>query len=209
MKNRNILMSLVSILAVFISACGASSTPEPTPDIAAVRTSAASTVEARFTLTAAAFTPTPLPLPSETTAPEPTSTDTPEPVAQVTNVEGTTIALCDKYSWDVTTVDVNVPDNTVISPGKEFIKTWKIKNIGTCTWGEGYSIIFSYGDEMNGAAQPLTAAIAPGEEVEISVVFKAPDLPGFYQSFWTLQNPKGIAFQGTDGKVLYVLINVQ
>lgn len=202
-------LTLLLVCGLFLTACGASAIQEPTPDVFAVRTSAASTVEARFTLTAAAFTPTPPPIPSDTNTPEPTATETQEPVAQVTNAEGTTIALCDKYSWDVATVDVNVPDNTVMSPGQEFIKTWKIKNIGTCTWGEGYSIIYSYGDEMDGVAQALTAAIAPGEEVEVSVVFKAPDLPGSYQSFWTLQNPQGIAFQGNDGKVFYVLIDVQ
>lgn len=200
------------LIALLIGACGGSATQqplEPTPDVAAVRTSAASTVVSQFTLTAAAFTVTPPPPATNTQAPEPTATETQPPVAQVTNAEGTTIALCDKYSWEVATVDVNVPDNTVMSPGQEFVKTWKIKNIGACTWGEGYKMIYSYGDKMDGAAQALTAAIAPGQEVEVSVTFKAPALPGSYQSYWTLQNPKGIAFQGNDGKVLYVLITVQ
>ena len=199
------------LFALLIGACGASPTqaPEPTPDVAAVRTSAASTVVSQFTLTAAAFTPTPPPLPTETQAPEPTATATEPPIAEVTNAQGTTIALCDKYSWDVATVDVNVLDNTPMSPGQEFIKTWKIKNVGACTWGEGYKMIYSYGDKMDGAAQAFTAAVAPGEEVEVSVAFKAPNLPGSYTSYWTLQNPKGIAFQGNDGKPLYVLIIVQ
>jgi hypothetical protein len=199
------------LIALLIGACGASPTQasEPTPDVAAVRTSAASTVVSQFTLTAAAFTPTLPPPPTNTSLPTATATATQPPVAQVTNAQGTTIALCDKYAWDVNTVDVNVPDNTIMSPGQEFIKTWKIKNTGACTWGEGYKLIYSYGDKMNGAAQALTAAIAPGEEVDVSVAFKAPDLPGSYQSFWTLQNPKGVPFQGNDGKVLYVLIVVQ
>lgn len=205
------LLAVTLFIALLIGACGGSPTqpPEPTPDVAAVRTSAASTVVSQFTLTAAAFTPTLPPPPTNTPQPEPTATATEPPVAQVTNAEGTTIALCDKYAWDVATVDVNVPDNTVVSPGQEFVKTWKIKNVGACTWGEGYKMIYSYGDKMNGVAQPLTAAIAPSQEVEVSVTFKAPDLPGTYQSFWTLQNPKGIAFQGNDGKVLYVLVVVQ
>ncbi|NWG08285.1 MAG: hypothetical protein HXY35_16540 [Chloroflexi bacterium] len=201
-----------SIVALLIVACGspaATQPPEPTPDVAAVRTSAASTVVSQFTLTAAAFTPTQPPPPTNTAPPEPTATATQPPVAVVTNAEGTNIPLRDKYSWDVATVDVTVPDNTIMSPGQEFVKTWKIKNIGIGTWGEGYKMIFSYGDKMDGVAQPLTAAVAPGEEVEVSVAFKAPSLPGTYQSFWTLQNPNGVAFQGNDGKVLYVLIIVQ
>jgi len=199
------------LIALLIGACGASPTQpaEPTPDVAAVRTSAASTVVSQFTLTAAAFTVTPPPPPTDTQAPPPTVTETQPPVAIVTNAEGTNIPLRDKYSWDIATVDVTVPDNTIMSPGQEFVKTWKIKNIGIGTWGEGYKMIYSYGDKMGGVAQALTAAIAPGQEVEVSVSFKAPALPGTYQSFWTLQNPNGIAFQGNDGKVLYVLITVR
>jgi hypothetical protein len=200
---------LLLICALFLAACGPSTTPEPTPDVAAVRTSAASTVVSQFTLTAAVFTPTPPPPPTETSAPEPTATATEPPVAQVTNAEGTTIALCDKYAWDINTVDVNIPDNTMMAPGQEFTKTWKIKNIGSCAWGEGYKLIFSYGEKMTGEAQPLTAAIAPGQEVDVSVTFKAPDLAGTYFSFWTLQNDKGIPFLGNDDKALYVQIIVQ
>lgn len=197
------------IFALLLAACGSATTPEPTPDVAAVRTSAASTVVSQFTLTAAVFTPTSLPPPTETATLEPTATETELPVAVVTNAEGTTIPLTDKYSWDINTVDVNIPDNTVMTPGQEFTKTWLIKNIGIGAWGEGYKLIYSYGDKMSGVAQPLTAAIAPGEEVQVSVSFKAPDLPGTYFSFWTLQNAKGIPFLGNDNKALYVQIVVQ
>jgi hypothetical protein len=205
------LFFIVSIIATLLAACGPSATPvaEPTTDIAAIRTSAASTVVSQFTLTAAAFTPTPAPA-TETPTPEGTATQTSQPVAQVTNAEGTVVALCDKYSWDLGTVDVNVPDNTVMSPGQEFVKTWKIKNIGTCTWGAGYTMVYSYGDDkMSGTPQAFGAAIEPGQEVEVSVQFTAPDLPGTYTSYWTLQNPRGVAFQGNEGKVLYVQIVVQ
>lgn len=213
MKTR--LFFILFLIATLLVACGPSAaTPatEPTVDIAAIRTSAASTVVSQFTLTAAAFTPTPG-APTQTLTPETpegTATETTLPVAQVTNAEGTTVALCDKYSWDVSTVDVNVPDNTVMTPGQDFIKTWKIKNIGSCTWGAGYTMVYSYGDDkMSGQPQPFGAAIEPGQEVEVSVQFTAPDLPGTYTSYWTLQNPKGIAFQGNEGKVLYVQVVVQ
>jgi hypothetical protein len=205
------------IIAILIAACGPSATPgEPTPDVAAVRTSAAGTVVSQFTLTAAAFTPTTAPSTQMTDTPEAdtTPTETSLPVAQVTNAEGTTVALCDKYSWDPETVDVNVPDDTVMSPGQEFIKTWRIKNIGTCSWGEGYELVFSYSslpndDVLNGVAQPLAASIASQQEVEVSVQFTAPDLPGTYFSVWTMENPTDIAFLGNDNKALYVRIVVQ
>lgn len=204
---------LLLVCSLLISACAASPTPsEPTPDVVAVRTSAAQTVVAQFTLTAALFTPTlPPPLPTETTAAEPTATATAtQPVvAQVTNAEGTPIDLCDKYSWDVNTVDVNYRDNSAVAPGESFTKTWLIKNIGSCTWGEGYRMVFSYGERMGGQAVPLEAAIAPGQEVEVSVTFKAPDLAGTYFSSWTMQNALGIPFLGNDNKSLYVQVVVQ
>jgi len=205
-----VLPGCLLLITALLAACGGSATPsEPTPDVAAVRTSAASTVVSQFTLTAAAFTSTPLPPPSETATLAPTETATEPPVAQVTNAEGTTIALCDKYSWDVATVDVNIPDNTPMTPGQDFTKTWKIKNTGSCTWGAGYKLVFSYGDKMSGEAVALSAAIAPGEEVDVSVNFKAPDLAGTYFSSWTMQNAKGIPFLGNDNKSLYVQIVVQ
>lgn len=218
MKPRQIAILLLA--AALIAACGPSAAPAgPTPDVAAIRTSAASTVVSQFTLTAAVFTPvvrapTETQASAETSEPEATATVTTVPVAQVTNAEGTVVALCDKYSWDPETVDVNIPDNTPVSPGQDFVKTWKIKNIGTCTWGEGYEMVFSYSsspndDALNGVAQPLTAAIAPQQEVEVSVQFTAPDLPGTYFSVWTMQNDKGIPFQGNDNKALYVQVVVQ
>jgi len=70
-------------------------------------------------------------------------------------------------------------------------------------------MVFSYGEEMEGVAQPLGAAIAPGQEVDVSVQFTAPDLPGSYFSVWTLENAKGIPFQGNDNKALYVQVVVQ
>lgn len=201
------------VCALFLAACGSATTPEPTPDVAAVRTSAASTVVSQFTLTAAAFTPTLQPPPTETSAPEATATATAPAVAQATNAEGTPIDLRDKYSWDPLTVDVNIPDNTVMTPGQDFTKTWLIKNIGLGAWGDGYKLVYSYanpvGETMSGVAQPLTAAVATGQEVQVSVNFKAPDLPGTYTVYWTMQNPEGIAFQGNDNKVLYVQIIVQ
>lgn len=208
------LIVTVLLITLLIAACGSSATPagEPTPDVAAVRTSAASTVVSQFTLTAAAFTATqpPLPaLPTDTPQPNVTPTETTAPVAQVTNAQGTVVTLCDKYSWDPATVDVNIPDNTPMSPGQEFVKTWKIKNIGACTWGEGYKMVYSYGEKMKGVAQPLGAAIAPGQEADVSVQFTAPDLPGTYFSVWTLQNARGVPFQGNDNRALYVQIVVQ
>ncbi len=199
--------ALLLTAVLLLSACGGAPTPaEPTPDVAAVRTSAASTVEARFTLTAAAFTPTlPPPPPTDTPTPEPedTPTATSPVVAVVTNEQGTEVPLCDSLTF---VADVTVPDGTVMSPGQDFVKTWRVKNTGACPWGAGYVLAYAgYTTQMSGQFVPLTEVVQPGEEVEISVQFKAPDQVGEYVSAWTMKNPQGKTFP----QIVYVKIIVQ
>ena len=210
MKTKHIISLL--FIAAALAACAPATPVVPTPDISAVRTSAAYTVVAEFTLTAAAFTPTPSPIPpTATLEPTPLPTETPT-ITYATDPTmialGTPAALCDDYAFDIATLDVTIPDGTVMTPGQEFVKTWRIKNTGECTWGEGYTLIFSYGEKMNGQPAPLIAAVAPGEEVEVSVNFKAPDAIGEYTSAWQMVNPKGIPFGGKED-ILLVKITVQ
>src|SRR5690349_21676550 len=149
--NKNLLLTFV-LITTLATACGPSNTSgqEPTADVAAIRTSAASTVVSQFTLTAAAFTPIPS-QPTDTSATAATSTATQAPVAQVTNAQGTTVALCDNLAF---VADVNIPDGTSMSPGQDFLKTWRVKNTGSCPWGAGYKLVHAYGDDMSGQFQP-------------------------------------------------------
>ena len=207
------LSIITLIIASLIVACGASpeAPTEPTPDVAVVRTSAASTVVSQFTLTAAAFTPTSA-VPTNTSALEATlpaaatATATGAVIAQVTNASGTPEALCDSLTYDVATVDVNVPDNTVMSPGQDFIKTWKVQNNGSCEWAAGYVLAYAgYTDQMSGQFVALTDVVLPGEEVEVSVQFKAPAQAGTYLSAWQMRNPAGVTFE----EIVFVKIIVQ
>lgn len=202
-------------LAMLLAACAPATPVEPTPDVNAIRTSAASTVVAEFTLTAAFFTPTPQPLPTET----PTqqflpATETPAAIFTLdpTQAALTPDALCDDYSFDLTTLDVTIPDGTPMTPGQEFTKTWKIKNTGICTWDTNYKAIFSYSappnERMNAQPIPLAALVAPGQEVDVSVQFKAPSTAGEYTGYWQMVNAKGIPF-GTKDFILIVKIVVQ
>lgn len=210
MKLKQIVV--VPLFASLLVACGSPNTPaqEPTSDVAVIRTSAANTVVAQFTLTAAAFTPTPA-LPTDTAAPATTeapqettsaASATTPPVAQVTNAQGTSVALCDSLSF---VADVTVPDGTSMSPGQDFLKTWKVKNTGSCPWGAGYKLVYAYGDKMSGQPQPLTGVVQPGEEVEVSVQFTAPNAANQYVSAWQMANPKGVTFP----VAFYVKIVVQ
>ena len=101
-------------------------------------------------------------------------------------------------------MDVNIPDNTQMTAGQSFVKTWKIKNSGTCTWDTGYKIIYAgYATQLSGQPQPLPLPVTPGQEIEISVNFIAPAQSGSYSSAWTLQNANGNNFFGTDIQSLY------
>lgn len=201
------LTLVVMLVVLLVAACGTATTTsdEPTPDVAAIRTSAAGTVVAQFTLTAAAFTPTPA-QPTETAAPEVTGTVTAtatNPFAQVTDASGTVVALCDSLDF---VADVNVPDDTNMAPGQDFLKTWRVKNTGSCPWGAGYELVYAgYASEMSGQAQTLTQVVQPGQEVEVSVQFTAPDQIGEYLSAWQMANPRGVTFP----EAVYVRIIVQ
>jgi hypothetical protein len=200
------LIVTVILFMMLVVACGSANPPEQesTPDVAAIRTSAAGTVVSQFTLTAAVFTVAPS-QPTETSAPEVTntSTATAPPVAQVTNALGTTVALCDSLSF---VADVNVPDDTSMAPGQDFVKTWKVKNSGSCPWGAGYKLVYAgYADDMSGQFQSLTGVVQPGQEVEVSVQFKAPDAADQYLSAWQMSNPSGVTFP----EIIFVKIIVQ
>jgi hypothetical protein len=91
--------------------------------------------------------------------------------------------------------DVTIPDDTVLTPGETFTKTWQLRNDGTCTWGAGYSLVFFTGDQMDGPdVVPLPEEVAPGGVVDLNVVLVAPAAAGTYRGEWILRNAGGILF---------------
>jgi len=205
MKTKLFIIAWIGTLLLI--SCAPANASAPTPDVAFIKTAAAQTVVANFTLTALAAAPTATPTPSTLNTPTliPTAKVTSTLVpTQIGNPGATQVILCDEYSWDDTTVDVNIPDNTQMTAGQSFVKTWKIKNSGTCTWDAGYKIIYAgYSTQMSGQPQPIPLPVTPGQEIEISVNFIAPAQTGSYSSAWTLQNTGGNNFFGTDIQGLY------
>jgi hypothetical protein len=205
MHTRLLVVTLVGLL-VSISCAPAAPAP-PTPDVALIQTSAAQTVLANFTLTAAAFTATPLPPMTDTPTSlgGPTSEIASETPTLLPGGVTATPVLCDALIYDPATVDVNVPDNSEMQLGQDFVKTWRVRNNGSCTWGAGYKLVFSYGVQMAGQAQAFTGVVGPGQEVEISVNFRAPTQAGSYVSGWQMANASGVAFP----RPIYVKIIVK
>ncbi|MEW6241651.1 MAG: NBR1-Ig-like domain-containing protein, partial [Chloroflexota bacterium] len=81
-------------------------------------------------------------------------------------------SYCD---WVQYVMDVTVPDGTILAPNTPFTKTWRLKNIGTCTWTTAYALVYGYGDMMS--APPvvyLPHDVPPGATVDVSVQMTTP-----------------------------------
>ncbi len=188
----------VILFVLLFTACSSSGITVPTPvpvDINALKTAAVRTVIANITQTAAAQ-------PTQTA----TQTLTPVPLVPTQTVTPTisgspTVALCDN---SVFINDASVPDGTQMTAGQAFVKTWKVKNTGACSWSTGYQIIYAYGEKMGGLPTVLTAEVLPNTEVEISINLKAPDKSGNYSGYWRLANNNGVPF----GQVFTVIVSV-
>lgn len=107
--------------------------------------------------------------------------------------------------------DLTIPDDTVIAPGAQFEKGWRLRNNGTCPWTPGYTFDFAGGDQMS-AITPIsiTTTVLPEQEVSIFATLTAPETVGTYRSDWFMRNRAGQAF-GVDGfadEVLWVQIVV-
>lgn len=100
--------------------------------------------------------------------------------------------------------DVTIPAGTRLTPGARFIKTWKIRNDGKSTWGEGYALTFLGDSRMNGPESVPLPATEPDETIDVSVELRAPETTGRHRSAWQLKSPTGEFF----GDILHTEIDV-
>ena len=107
-------------------------------------------------------------------------------------------ATCDRAQF---VTDVTVPDGTAFAPGAAFTKTWRLKNIGTCTWTTSYAMVFDTGDKMSGPdSVNMPRTVSPGQTVDVPVNLTAPGTAGSYRAYWLFQNANGVRFGlGADG----------
>lgn len=115
----------------------------------------------------------------------------PSPVVSSTPTPGLT-QCTDKSAF---VLDVTIPDNSNIKAGSSFKKTWRIKNVGTCSWDTDYSFVFASGERMGGASPTkLLGPVAPGSTVDVTLDLIAPSANGAYKGNWLLRNPAGVLF---------------
>ena len=94
------------------------------------------------------------------------------------------------------------PDGTKVIGGTSFVKTWRLKNDGSCTWTTSYDLAFVDGDRMSAPSfVDFPKQVKPGESIDISVSMIAPGTPGKYTAHFMLVDQNGNRFgPKSDGK---------
>ena len=197
---------VLTLLAVFVlSACGGSDAgATPTLSIEQIQTLAVMTYQAQLTQTALA---------QPTSTPEPTNT----PVPIVTFAEPTTSSgvfatstaagsaqssACYGLSY---VKDVTIPDNTEVTPGQSFTKTWLVANTGSCAWESGFIFNVVSGEAIGGVAVTLNQTVEPGRQYEFSVPMVAPtNKTGELKGTWRLSDANGNFF----GDGVFVVVKI-
>ncbi len=212
----NLFLNTIILLALTLTSC--------TSNKSVIATDVAMTVQAQNTQSAS-VTDTPLalatipPLANATTSSAPVAnTDTPSagtPAALPTLTPlGTPLAASTSATKFCTAsasfVSETVPDGTIETPGATFTKTWTILNSGTCAWDSTWKLVFVSGDLMGGAMVfNFPQPVAPGQNVDVPIVFTAPTTEGTYTGYWKLESPWGLVFGDSDsGNPFWVTINV-
>lgn len=131
------------------------------------------------------------------------------PTAAAGGSTGPTASLGDACNNSAFVSDVTVPDGTVLPPGQNFDKVWAIKNTGTCTWDDGYALVYIGGsspnlDPYNFEIKDKGDFVDGGETANFGLTLTTPCTPGEYTGNWRMRNDQGFYF----GTVLTVIVKV-
>ena len=198
---RSKLFMFVLLLSIAIGACGSNATEAPPLNLDELQTQIFATFSAQLTQTAfsqPAAPPAPIIF---TMTPAPTISIPPSLAPALPSPTAGVAAACYNLTYSK---DVTIPDNTAMTPGKSFTKTWEVLNSGVCKWDTGFKFKFINGDAMGGDTLTLPAAIDLKQKVEISVNMVAPNKVGKFTSIWKMTDANGNIF----GDPLTVVIQV-
>ena len=190
MKKRNQrLVPFILVMIAALIACGPFTTATTdivdTPSLEEMQTYVAQTISAQSQVQPVQVT--------ATVGIQAVASDTPivptiPPAPTITSTDANT---CDKVEF----VSETIPDGTNFAPSTAFTKTWRVRNVGTCTWDTSYDIVFDHGDTLGApAAIPFPGVVAPGQEVDLSINMTTPATPGTFASFWKFRNGSNIIF---------------
>jgi hypothetical protein len=235
-SRRRILLTVLTA-ALILASCNVGAAPSPTLDVNAINTAIVGTTVAQFSaqftqtaLAAPTNTPPPTNTPQEFATFAPPSLDTgsalptlsieatstggfgPTPLPAFTQPAGTaaTQALGDACHNSAFEGDITIPDGTVLKGGEDFQKIWKLRNTGSCTWDEGYALVYIGGSSPD--LDPYTFNfenskdfVAGGAAINIAINLTAPCAVGKYEGHWRMRNDSNYYF----GTILSVYIEVQ
>lgn len=183
MKDLKLSVIILSILMV-ISACSS-------PDTVLEEIKEATAIPVVNTTS---FTETPTYLsPTSIATITPTITLTPASTVTSTTAPSSGTGVCVNSAEFIS--DVSIPDGSNLASETDFVKTWRVKNTGTCTWDHRYSLVFTDGTLFSSYDRlALPFMVAPGQTIDLSLDMTSPIYPGAYESDWKFQAPNGSRF---------------
>lgn len=95
---------------------------------------------------------------------------------------------------DLTLDDQDLAAVVTVEPGAPFVKAWRVKNTGTCTWDGSYALVLAAGEAMGGQTTPISGTVGAGASYDLSLKLTAPDAPGTYRGIWQMSSGQGTTF---------------
>lgn len=187
-KKRLVIFLVIAVMLIVVLACEISFNNSSEEEIAA-----------QLTLQAVQQTQTAVAKPPE---PE----DAPPPVESAPDDEGdddqqASDEDCYYSKW---TGAETIPDGTKFDPGDPFVKSWTLRNKGTCEWTTDFRMVFEDGDQMGGSSSVyLTHNVQPGGTYTFEIPMTAPSSDGDYTGVWRFK-----AADGTNMGKYWVVITV-
>jgi heat shock protein HslJ len=90
--------------------------------------------------------------------------------------------------------DAKMTAPPLLQQGEAFVKSWRLQNVGTCTWDPTYSLAYVGGDAMGGSYVVIHGQTPPNATYDAHVNLVAPTEGGRYQGFWQMRNQEGQYF---------------
>lgn len=123
---------------------------------------------------------------------------------------------------------ITEPDQVLakVAAGTTVHRAWRLRNIGTCTWGPGYELAFYGGRAMGSGGVAFEAPYPadpprrntlvdtnrlivpegkPNQTAVLEVLLNTPTFPGIHQSYWRMRNPQGVYFGPIVGVTMEVV----
>jgi hypothetical protein len=188
---------LALLAAVLLGACAPAAASQPLTALprAAAPTGTPAAALPEPTATNPPPAPTPTPLPSATRTP----TSLPSPTETETATPTSAVGTCYKAG---VVAEMTNPNSETLAVTQVFTKTWRLVNLGSCTWTPDFQVTYGlsgYKPDIAGAFM-LGTTVLPQKTVIISITLKASPYPGTYGGSYKLVTPDGVTFGvGPDG----------